>query len=116
MLLARKGYRVLLVDQASFPSDTISTHHIHRTGLATAERWGLLPQLIGTGGPKIRHWTFDVGPFALSGNPLPAGDIDFDLCPRRTVLDKTLLDGPVVSERACMVIGADGRHSRIARA
>jgi flavin-dependent dehydrogenase len=26
MLLARKGYRVLLVDRARFPSDTVSTH------------------------------------------------------------------------------------------
>src|SRR5690348_14818369 len=149
MLLARKGYRVLLVDQATFPSDTVSTHHIHRAGLATANRWGLLPRLIATGGPRIRRWTFDVGPFALSGSPLPAGDIDFDLCPRRTLLDKTLLDtaaesgaevregvsvsgvlwdgervcgiegqtadGTPVRERARMVIGADGRRSRIAR-
>ena len=149
MLLARKGYRVLLVDQATFPSDTISTHHIHRAGLATANRWGLLPRLIATGGPRIRRWTFDVGPFALSGNPLPIGDIDFDLCPRRTILDKTLLDaaaeagaevregvsvsgllwdgptacgiegqtadGTPVREQARMVIGADGRRSRVAR-
>jgi flavin-dependent dehydrogenase len=150
MLLARKGYKVLLVDQATFPSDTISTHHIHRAGLATANRWGLLSRLVATGGPRIRRWTFDVGPFALTGNPLPAGDIDFDLCPRRTVLDKTLLDaaaeagaevregfsvtgvltdatgavcgiqgqsadGHVVQERAQIVIGADGRRSRIAR-
>jgi hypothetical protein len=26
MLLARKGYRVLVVDRATFPSDTLSTH------------------------------------------------------------------------------------------
>ena len=32
MLLARKGHRVLLVDKAGFPSDTISTHHIHQPG------------------------------------------------------------------------------------
>ena len=32
MLLARKGYRVLLVDKATFPSDTISTHLIHPPG------------------------------------------------------------------------------------
>jgi flavin-dependent dehydrogenase len=149
MLLARKGYRVLVVDQATFPSDTISTHHIHRAGLATANRWGLLPRLIKTRGPRIRHWTFDLGPFALSGNPLPSGDIDFDLCPRRTVLDKTLLDaaaeagaevregfavsgvltdgdrvcgiegqtagGTRVTEQAHIVVGADGRRSRIAR-
>jgi flavin-dependent dehydrogenase len=92
MLLARKGYRALLVDQATFPSDTISTHHIHRAGLAHARRWGLLDRLFQTGGPQIRHWTFDVGPFALVGNPPAAGDIDFDLCPRRTSLDKMLVD------------------------
>jgi len=26
MLLARQGFKVLLVDRAAFPSDTISTH------------------------------------------------------------------------------------------
>jgi flavin-dependent dehydrogenase len=29
MLLARKGYRVLAVDRATFPSDTVSTHILH---------------------------------------------------------------------------------------
>ena len=29
MLLARRGYQVLLVDRAAFPSDTLSTHYIH---------------------------------------------------------------------------------------
>ena len=33
MLLARKGHRVLLVDRASFPSDTLSTHYIHQPGV-----------------------------------------------------------------------------------
>ena len=32
MLLARKGYRVLVVDRATFPSDTVSTHVVHPTG------------------------------------------------------------------------------------
>jgi len=45
MLLARKGYRVLLLDKASFPSDTISTHHIHQPGVAHLKRWGLLDKL-----------------------------------------------------------------------
>ncbi len=26
MLLARKGYKVLVVDRSTFPSDTVSTH------------------------------------------------------------------------------------------
>lgn len=42
MLLARKGYRVLLLDRGSFPSDTLSTHYIHQPGVASLARWGLL--------------------------------------------------------------------------
>jgi flavin-dependent dehydrogenase len=34
MLLARAGHRVLLVDRAGFPSDTLSTHYIHQPGVA----------------------------------------------------------------------------------
>jgi 2-polyprenyl-6-methoxyphenol hydroxylase-like FAD-dependent oxidoreductase len=34
MLLARNGHRVLLVDRASFPSDTLSTLWIHEPGVA----------------------------------------------------------------------------------
>ena len=42
MLLARRGYRVLLVDRAGFPSDTLSVHYIHQPGVALLKRWGLL--------------------------------------------------------------------------
>ena len=38
MLLARKGYRVLLVDKATFPSDTMSTHVMHPPAVAAAFR------------------------------------------------------------------------------
>jgi flavin-dependent dehydrogenase len=34
MLLARQGYRVLVVDRARFPSDTVSTHLLHPPGVA----------------------------------------------------------------------------------
>ena len=46
MLLARKGYRVLLVDRATFPSDTMSTHFVHPPGLARLASWGLLDELM----------------------------------------------------------------------
>ena len=36
MLLARKGYRVLVVDRATFPSDTISTHVVHPRAVAAS--------------------------------------------------------------------------------
>ena len=38
MLLARKGYRILLVDKATFPSDTISTHIIWPHGAEILDR------------------------------------------------------------------------------
>ena len=149
MLLARQGYKVLLIDQATFPSDTMSTHHIHRAGLVYARKWGILEALEATQAPKIQRWAFDVGPFALEGNPLPADGIDYDLCPRRTLMDKVLVDAAAdagveiregvalqnliwnedgvcgietageagATRRDCarIVVGADGRFSRVAR-
>ena len=92
MLLARRGYRVLLVDRAAFPSDITSTHYIHTPGIALLKRWGLLERLKATNCPPIRRIIFDVGPFALQGfAPDPEG-ITEAYCPRRTVLDKLLLD------------------------
>jgi Dehydrogenases (flavoproteins) len=38
MLLARMGYRTLLVDRTKFPSDIISTHLIWQTGTAHLKR------------------------------------------------------------------------------
>jgi 2-polyprenyl-6-methoxyphenol hydroxylase-like FAD-dependent oxidoreductase len=63
MLLARKGYRVLLVDRASFPSDTVSTHLVHPLGVEALSRWGLRDRLVATGCPPIHTYRFDFGPF-----------------------------------------------------
>jgi 2-polyprenyl-6-methoxyphenol hydroxylase-like FAD-dependent oxidoreductase len=149
MLLARKGYKVLVVDRATFPSDTLSTHILHPPGVAALERWGLLDRLVATGCPPIDTYAFDFGPFTLSGAPGTA-ESPIAYCPRRTVLDKILVDaasevgaevrerftvediiiendrvvgvrghskgGDTVTERAQVVIGADGRNSFVARA
>ena len=61
MLLARRGYRVLLLDRARFPSDTVSTHLIHAPGVAALDRWGLLDRLVATGCPAISTYCFDFG-------------------------------------------------------
>src|SRR5512143_2320214 len=42
MLLARQGHDVLLVDRATFPSDTLSTLVIHASGVSALRRWGVL--------------------------------------------------------------------------
>ncbi len=95
MLLARKGYRVLLLDKASFPSDTISTHHIHQPGVAHLKRWGLLEKLRASNCPSTTTIKFDVGPFALVGSPPPANGNAEAYAPRRRVLDKILVDAAV---------------------
>jgi 2-polyprenyl-6-methoxyphenol hydroxylase-like FAD-dependent oxidoreductase len=94
MLLARKGYRVLVVDRASFPSDTVSTHLVHPFGAEALSRWGLLDRLAATGCPPIHTYRFDFGPFTISGAPgTDAAPVAF--CPRRTILDKLLVDAAV---------------------
>jgi 2-polyprenyl-6-methoxyphenol hydroxylase-like FAD-dependent oxidoreductase len=149
MLLARMGHRVLMVDRATFPSDTESTHFVHAPGVAALERWGLRESLAGSGCPPVRRYSFDFGPFAITGTPRGVDGIDEAYCPRRTVLDAMLVHaaadagvevregfaveellsedgavvgvrgkdgtGRVVTERATVVIGADGRNSLVVR-
>ena len=150
MLLARQGHRVLLLDKARFPSDTMSTHLVHPPGIAALERWGLLGRLEATGCPPIETYSFDLGPLTFSGSPRPIDGVAHAYAPRRTVLDKLLVDAAVeagaelregfavdellfdggrvtgirgrsdggrsITESAGVVIGADGRHSLVAKA
>ena len=92
MLLARAGYRVLLVDRAEFPSDTLSTHVIHVPGVAALNRWALLDRVVATGCPPMEGYSFDFGPVTISGTPRPRDGLTTGYAPRRTVLDKILVD------------------------
>ena len=71
MLLARQGYRVLVVDRATFPSDTVSTHWIWQLGLACLDRWGLLDRVWASNCPPISRFEFDLGAFRLPFDFLP---------------------------------------------
>jgi flavin-dependent dehydrogenase len=96
MLSARKGYRVLAVDRATFPSDTVSTHILHPLGVAALSRWGLLDRLTATGCPAIHTYAYDFGPFTIEGAPgTPEAPVGY--CPRRTILDKQLVDAAAQS-------------------
>lgn len=95
MLLARKGYKVLVVDKAIFPSDTISTHHIHQPGVKRLKDWGLLEKVRASNCPPTTKIRFDVGPFALSGTVEPAEEVKEAFAPRRKVLDTILADAAV---------------------
>jgi 2-polyprenyl-6-methoxyphenol hydroxylase-like FAD-dependent oxidoreductase len=91
MLLARKGHRVLMVDRATFPSDTVSTHFVHAPGVAALDRWGLREPLAATGCPPVRSYSFDFGPFTIHGSPRAVDGVEDAYCPRRPVLDTMLV-------------------------
>jgi 2-polyprenyl-6-methoxyphenol hydroxylase-like FAD-dependent oxidoreductase len=92
MLLARKGYKVLLLDRASFPSDTLSTHQVQLKGGAALKRWGLLEQVLASNCPPAYLATFTVGSLVLHGEYPPLEGVAAVISPRRTVLDKILVD------------------------
>ena len=92
MLLARQGHRVLLVDHASFPSDTLSTHVIYPWGVARLTHWGLIDAVIASGAPPVRTLSFDFGAVTITGAPPPVEGNGISYAPRRTVLDKILVD------------------------
>jgi flavin-dependent dehydrogenase len=103
MLLARLGHDVVVVDQASFPSDTVSTHSIARSGVVQLQRWGLLEEVLDSGAPAIRHVTFHAGGESVSRVIKEKSGVDLVVAPRRYVLD-TILAG------AALRAGADVRH------
>ncbi|MEV7678571.1 FAD-dependent oxidoreductase [Streptomyces sp. NPDC088341] len=95
LLLARAGRRVLLLDRARFPSDTLSTLYIHQPGLARLDRWGLLGEVLATGAPLLTRLTLDFPGARLTG-PAPAlGAINGGCAPRRYALDHLLVQAAV---------------------
>lgn len=150
LLTARAGLRVLVLERARFPCDTISGHFIQPSGVACLRRWGLLERLRATGTPPLDDISFDFGSIALTGRPMPDADgHGTGYGPRRQHFDPLLaqaaveagarlwegvsFEGPMLTDGrvsgvvartgsgrrlrlpARMVIGADGRSSRVAR-
>jgi flavin-dependent dehydrogenase len=90
MLLARLGHDVVVVDQATFPSDTVSTHSIARSGVVQLRRWGLLEAVLDSGAPAIRQVTFNAGGESVSRTIKHKAGVDLVVAPRRYALDTIL--------------------------
>jgi flavin-dependent dehydrogenase len=90
MLLARLGRDVVVVDQALFPSDTVSTHSIARSGVVQLRRWGLLDEVLDSGAPAIRRVTFNADGESISRTIKEKAGVDLLVAPRRYVLDTLL--------------------------
>jgi flavin-dependent dehydrogenase len=148
LLLARKGFRVLVVDKARFPAETPHGHFIQMQGPRLLQRWGVLGDILYSGCPAVTKVTMDFGDFPLTGTDLVRDGVALGYGPRRGVLDAILIDAAVaagvefrdgflvedysfdgsnvtgihgrsrgssIRERAWITVGADGRHSSLAR-
>jgi flavin-dependent dehydrogenase len=92
LLLARRGLSVLVLDRATFPSDTLSTHQVQVPGVARLARWGVLDQILAAGTPVTRGVRFDQGQAVITGRFPGYDGTDFMCSPRRTLLDQVLVD------------------------
>ena len=92
LLLARAGLQVLLIDRARYGSDTMSTHALMRGGVLQLTRWGLLDAVIAAGTPPVRLTTFRYANDIVPVEILPSFGVDALYAPRRTVLDRLLVD------------------------
>lgn len=109
MLLARAGYRVLLLDRTEFPSDTLSTHLIHQPGVAALARWGLLETLRASGCPPLNRALYEVADVRIDGCARGVEGQRAGYAPRRHILDTILVEaataaGAELRER-CRVAG-----------
>ncbi len=95
LLLARRGYRTLVVDRSSFPSEIRRGHLIHRHGPGRLHRWGLLDRVAATGCPAITSISNDLGDFPLVGEDLVVDGVAVGYGPRRGALDQVLIQAAV---------------------
>jgi flavin-dependent dehydrogenase len=103
LLLARAGAKVLVVDRQAYGSDTISTHALMRGAALQLKRWGLLADIMAADTPPIRATTFHYGAEAIRVAIKPEHGVDYLCAPRRTLLDRLLVD-------AAREAGAEVRH------
>jgi flavin-dependent dehydrogenase len=103
MLLARLGLRVLAVDRGAYGTDTLSTHALMRAGVLQLAQWGLLERIEAAGTPRVRRTVFHYEDEVVDIEVKPRGGVPALFAPRRTVLDRILVDAAVEA-------GAEVRH------
>jgi flavin-dependent dehydrogenase len=103
MLLARQGLRVLAADRGAYGADTLSTHALMRAGVLQLARWGLLERIEAEGTPRVRRTVFHYPDEVVDIPIKPRDGVPALFAPRRTVLDRVLVDAAVAA-------GATVRH------
>ena len=97
LLLARAGYRVLVLERSVFPRDTLSTLYIHQPGVALLARWGVLDTVAASGCPRLDRVSYEVADVRLEGCSRPVDGRREAYAPRRMVLDMILVEAAVAA-------------------
>jgi 2-polyprenyl-6-methoxyphenol hydroxylase-like FAD-dependent oxidoreductase len=92
LTLAQRGWDVLMVDRDRFPSETVSTHFLFPNTLARFERLGVLDTLRARHElPLLGYRIVGLG-HETAGLVTPVDGFDRAAAPRRSALDKALVD------------------------
>lgn len=91
--LAARGMKVVAVEQATFPRDTLSSHFTQNDALAFCDRLGVLDRVRATGAPFLTHVDTRLDDLRFRAPwPVRAGDVGGAVCVRRHKLDPILAD------------------------
>src|SRR3990172_8131555 len=88
-LLGEQGHRVLLLDRAHFPSDTLSTHFFRAPALESFWRAGVLDDVKQTAPALVNEYNYLDGHVFSEPVDGPDGS-GHHLCVRRITLDEIL--------------------------
>ncbi|HET9587868.1 MAG TPA: NAD(P)/FAD-dependent oxidoreductase [Anaerolineales bacterium] len=86
-LLGGQGHRVLLLEKARFPSDTLSTHFFRAPALRVFERLGVLEEVQSAAPPLTTVWNYMDGHVVSEPVHAPEEHLRYFLCERRITLD-----------------------------
>jgi len=116
--LAQAGKRVIVLDRARFPSDTLSTHLMFAGGVVELKRLGALDRVLALGAPKLPEALSAWNGYETRATYTPIDGIDYGMCVKRTGLDAALVEtareaGAEVRER-CAVSGLIWDDKRVA--
>jgi flavin-dependent dehydrogenase len=103
--LARAGRRVVALDRAAFPADTLSTHLLFPGGVVELARLGAYERVRALGAPPLRQALVGGAGLQPIAPFTPIDGIDHGWCVRRPGLDAALVEtareaGAEVRERA----------------
>lgn len=115
--LAGAGLRVVALDRARFPSDTLSTHLLFASGVAELARTGALPRVEALGAPPLPDALMAGAGETVLARCTPVDGIGHAMCVRRPGLDAALVEtaraaGAEVRER-CRVTRLEWRAGRV---